>query len=341
MPDKTKKTVSASQIAALYGRSPYVTEWMLYQDFARIQPLPEAENERTHFGRAIEGVILNLASERLRLDVYPNTGDSYVPDAPIGCTMDAWCNCPSRGRGVVEAKNVDRLQWLTGWTETEAPVHIELQLQVQMSVLGADWGVIAVLVGGNELKIYERKPDKALIVDMRQRAMRFLASVQSKSPPPMDGVSIEIPQLDEMRVDEPEPTVKSLIDDQKASELIAEYLYWREKSAFASKNEARLKPKVLALGQDADAVRVHGHLLQIKRKKGPIDQPQLPKELVDGIVKYLGRRTRDPEAVQILTECMLWNGDPLATKITKRIVISKHDDGPTPWPNKWGLTDEG
>ena len=36
MPDQTLKTISASEAAALFNASPYVTRWMLYQRFAKL-----------------------------------------------------------------------------------------------------------------------------------------------------------------------------------------------------------------------------------------------------------------------------------------------------------------
>lgn len=341
MPDPTKQTVSASQVAILFNRSPYATPWMLYQDFIGAQPLPDVENDRMDIGKRIEGVILDLAAERLRLDVVRNEKQVYLRVAEgLGCTTDAMTNCPTRGPGVVEAKNVDRLQWLTGWTDTTAPVHIELQLQCQMAVMGYDWGVIAAFVGGNELKIYERQYDQSLTSYMELLAGDFLTKVNDRTPPPMDGVTMEIPQLAELRVDDPAPDLVDRTDDQDAFDIVTEYDYWKSQAAFAKKNETRLRPKVLAIEPSADVIRVHGHLIQIKRKRGTKTLPQLPKCIVDTIVSYLANPDRDPRAVEALSDAMLWNAQGKEEgSVRTTIKISKHDDGTTPWSNKWGLSE--
>ena len=66
-----------------------------------------------------------------------------APDREIG----------DRGGGVLEIKTVD---WLVrARLGREPPPHILLQLQAQLGVTGREWGAVAALVGGNELRIWE------------------------------------------------------------------------------------------------------------------------------------------------------------------------------------------
>lgn len=203
MPDPTLQTVSATEIGAIMNvDSAYETEWMVYQRFIGEDLLPEEDNERMRIGRAIQPCILNLVAEEYRLDVVHNTDDEYYrhESLPIGCTPDGLVDCPTRGRGVVECKNVDWVVWKNTWAFRDgeciaAPKHIELQVHHQMMVLNASWAIIAALVGGNELIILERKPNFQVIKVITDTVNAFLRRVENRSEPEVIGTERELKQL--------------------------------------------------------------------------------------------------------------------------------------------------
>lgn len=332
MPDPLRQTVSASQIAALYGRSPYLTEWMLYQHFTGAADLPEEENDRMMLGRLLEPVILQLAAKRLRLEVSHNAGEHYHRGAALGCTIDAAVTCPSRGLGVVQAKNVDYLIWRDAWSDTAAPPHVELQIQCELAALGGQWGVIAALVGGNDLLLYERRRDDDLIADMQQRAADFLERVAFKNPPPMEGRTIELPQLDRLYVDPPEIKTRDAREDRELSELVREYAYWTKAALFAKKNSDELRPKLLAAAGDVQELRTHGALVKIARTETHHGGPELPEEIADKIIRYLSTETRDPAAVPVFQDCLLMHERDVEPTIRTAVKVKEIDgDGPPPW----------
>ena len=114
MPDPRLETVSASQAAALFNRSPYDTRWTLYQRFIGNVPEDAADN-RMAWGKRMQPLLLEAAGEDLALEVQPPDafglavddmfqGDPYLRNGMLGCTRDALVVCPDRGPGALELK---------------------------------------------------------------------------------------------------------------------------------------------------------------------------------------------------------------------------------------------
>lgn len=202
MPDSLRQSVSASQAPALFGMSPYLTRWMLFQAFANGMPIEPDDNIRMAAGRRFEAAILVWAADEMRVDILPHPQTEYLrhPDFPLGCTPDGYVLDPQRGLGFIEAKNVDWLRWRDTWTDTEATAAIEIQHQVQLMTPHPEygipqWGEIACCVGGNELKLYPRVPLPAVQASIGREAIAFLASVKAKQEPDIAGSPLELPGL--------------------------------------------------------------------------------------------------------------------------------------------------
>src|SRR5262249_40260636 len=205
MPDPHRQTVSASQSAALFNASPYLTRWMLWQHHARGPPLGAAEDSRMKWGRILEPAIVEQASRDLRLECRPNVGGEYVRAGRLGCTRDAMIVCPDRGPGALECKCCfDYATWMRDWEGGRAvPPHIEIQLQTQMLVgsgagPGWNWGTIAVWVCGGEIKYFERKPIVELWTKLEIEAAAFFASLIADEEPNPFGAAIELPWLNDL-----------------------------------------------------------------------------------------------------------------------------------------------
>ena len=157
MPDPTKKTVSATQVSALLGCSPYLTSWLLWRHFKHGDETDPVESGRMTWGKRMQPVILAAVAEEMNLDVTPNDSDEYFRNDQIrmGCTPDGTIHDLNRGPGSVEVKNIDWLQWKENWTTTDAPDHIEIQIQAQMLCLESDIGYFAVLLDGYRFKWFK------------------------------------------------------------------------------------------------------------------------------------------------------------------------------------------
>lgn len=261
MPDPTRKTLSATQVPALFNRSPYATRWMLHQwALGRIN-LDVGENERMAWGKRLERVILDAAAEELKAEVHDVQQYLTAPGFRIGCTVETLCFHPEWGRGVIEAKNVDWLQWRDNWTETAAPPHIEMQLQIEMLVGNGEqpaaWGAIACLVGGNDLRLYRREFNADFIVEADLEVMQFFADVDADEAPPVAGAAVEVPFINELWPAE-ERAEPLMLNDEEWSRTLLEYDHARTDRLNAQKVEDAAKAKLLGKCSGYADVRLPG-----------------------------------------------------------------------------------
>lgn len=168
--------MSASLIPAMLGLSPYKSQNELLKTFvdldAGIPPHAWEGNELTWWGNELEPLVLREAAKRLQLDQLntEHTEAYYHPELPIACSLDgdAVGTCevehnPARGiylqagdaynlagkRVIIEAKTTQAAP------EDQPPAwRGPMQLQAQMMVTGADYGVVAVLYRGSELRCF-------------------------------------------------------------------------------------------------------------------------------------------------------------------------------------------
>lgn len=264
MPDPTKRTVSATQVPALFGVSPYATPYTLYHDFKGDTPNATAgdETDRMEWGRRMQPLLLQKAAEDLKLFVEPF--EEYVAKDGIGlgCTKDGIIICPDRGPGAIETKCVfDYRQWMQRWGGGEPPRDIELQLQTQMFVGGPkpddppyNWGVIAVFVCG-EMKYFERKPIPDLWRRMENEAVAFLGMVENELEPDAFGEVVEDPYVTELW---PTTDITKVleIEDTELAETARMYNYATEQRASWEKVAKQLKPKIVERAEDAGILKL-------------------------------------------------------------------------------------
>lgn len=273
MPDSSRKTISASQVAGLFNRSPYNTRWMLYHHFKGGMPLgePEESGDRRDWGSRLEPAILRAVADELRLDVVPNRRYDVMPNLPLGCTRDADLIDPSLGYGVVEVKNVDGLIYKQTWDEEHAPPHIEIQHQAQLMVPHPEhglpqWGVLAVLVGGNELKILRRTHGKEMQKDISSEVVRFFKELGDGVEPDPLGTERELRGLTWLYPERVPGKIITRMDDEDSAIMVDEYEEIRQQRLELEKTEKALRVKILALGQDGEILNLPRYELTYRKR---------------------------------------------------------------------------
>lgn len=269
MPDPERKTISATEVPALFNASPYITKWMLYHKFASGMNIDSEPNERMNWGTKMQPLILAQVAEDKKLEVIPNIDDTYIRRGLIGCTRDATIICPDRGPGALEIKCVfDYRVWATNWQGgNHVPRHNEIQLQTQMYVGDCppgwdrprtfEWGMIAVWVCA-ELHYFERVPINSLWSDMVIEADCFFADVGKKNEPDAFGVSVEAPFITAMYplVAGKELDLSNDPAHVKTSQDVSMYQTQKDMAAGNKRVTEELRIKLLALARDAQLVRL-------------------------------------------------------------------------------------
>lgn len=343
MPDPRRETVSASQMGALFNVSPYATRFQLWHEIngslpdVSMEPEPGSpdEDERMMWGRLHEPLIVQATGKRMDLIVDHHTEQTYTrhPTLPVGCTRDADILCPNRGRGVVEAKSTDWLMWKDRWTEDEAPAWVELQVHAQMMAEQVSWGVISCLVGGNELRLYERERDIEVQNQIGRAADEFMQSVRDQVEPDPFGSAVEEDFLKARWPGKPEPERLDVRDSEEAYDVVRQFHYWHRAKSTAEKNLKDAKAKLLALAKDADEVRAYGYAVTLKRSHVPGSAVRLPAEILVRLTElhqYLEDDDRETVAAAID-----WSHE--IRKDSHRVLINANEiSGDLDEPPLWG-----
>ena len=183
-----ERYIGSSEVAALFGlQAAYgLSHFALWHVKRGIEP-PPVEGPRIAWGTRLEEVIALAYAEETGATVTPGryaVDDTAQMAASLDFEIAADPENEYEGPGILETKNVDWLVHRRSWTDGEPPPHILLQLQHQLACTGFKWGVIAAIIGGNELRTYRYAARPALAADIRKRVTAFWASA---SPPPVDG----------------------------------------------------------------------------------------------------------------------------------------------------------
>lgn len=187
--------VGGSEVAALFDLPDeqvpgyMMRRYALWHVKAGNAPPPLVDSARPKWGLRLEAAIAEAAAEE---NGWTTTRGGYVSDATtpgLGCTLDfvIAADPDEQGPGALECKNTDWMIHKRSWTDDEPPPHVLLQLQHQLAATGYSWGVVASLVGGNDLKLYRYKSRPRIIAEIRRRVCEFWASIAEGREPPVDG----------------------------------------------------------------------------------------------------------------------------------------------------------
>lgn len=191
------EVVTSTEIAALFGISPYMTLFELWhkkkaKDISGIQ-----ENERMKWGtRLQESIALGIGVDN-GWDINPMTEFKKLEEFKIGSSFDYRALVPMGANGgeddlvvLLEIKNVDTLafrdSWLIDGENIEAPPHIELQVQHQLLVSGYKEAYMGALVGGNKVFLIKRKPDEEIFEQIKRKVKEFWKSIEDNIEPEPD-----------------------------------------------------------------------------------------------------------------------------------------------------------
>jgi putative phage-type endonuclease len=200
-----EKDLTSTEAPALFGLSPYDTLYGLYhRKTGQLEAEFEA-NDRMKWGNRLEAAIAYGIAEDLGLVVEPFKVYARIADLRMGSSFDYKIIglaegykgddetyrelFRENGPGIMEVKNVDglafRRTWINDGQITEAPAHIELQVQHQQEVADLEWTCIAPLIGGNTPMPFARMRDRQIGQAIIDKCGEFWQMVDTgKAPAP-------------------------------------------------------------------------------------------------------------------------------------------------------------
>lgn len=179
------QNVGASEVAALFGLSPWTTKWKLYMEKIGKLPLQKFENWVAR-GRHFEPAIASYAREELDLDLVKV--NHYCTDdacTGMGASLDYTLASDQGVPG--EIKWVERFEgwdW-TGAELTKIPDYYMIQVQQQMGCTGASRAVVVAFVAGEVRHMWVPRSEP-IIGAIRTHVKEFWADVAANKEPPVD-----------------------------------------------------------------------------------------------------------------------------------------------------------
>lgn len=181
-----KNDITSTEVSALFGLSPYSTEYELWYRKKDKSDQEFNENERMKWGTRLESAIAQGIAEDNNLDVRPMKEYIRLPEIKMGSSFDY----AIEQKGILEIKNVDALMFKQGWAvdgdNIEAPMHIEIQVQHQLAVSGREFAFIGAFIGGNNVVLIRREPDPEIIKQMQDKIFAFWVSIEKNEAPKPD-----------------------------------------------------------------------------------------------------------------------------------------------------------
>jgi len=181
-----KPLVTSTEVAALFGCSPWMTSFELWHIKHDKLPAEFKENERMVWGTRLEKSIAEGVAEDEKFKI--RKMDEFMFD--LGKRLGSSFDYAIDDDGLLEIKNVDSLVFKDGWIvdgdNLEAPVYIEIQVQNELLVSGRRYAKIAALVGGNRVVLIHRDRDEKVISAINTRVQQFWETVDNNIEPEPD-----------------------------------------------------------------------------------------------------------------------------------------------------------
>jgi predicted phage-related endonuclease len=288
--DFRHSVVGASEVAALFDCSPYLTHFELWHrkagniatpDFNVVGEDGTPEDERIYWGVRLEAAIIEAAKERYGY-VDREQLERLTNGKGLGGHPDRRVICPKRGPGILEIKTAD---WMVrkDWGD-EPPSHYLLQSQAYQGLDGVLWGDVLVLVGGNKLErfCYDFRPK--IYGEIERRVEAFWQSIASNAPPPADYTRDLGTIIDLYR--EGTDAVADLTGDNLAPQAAATYLFAKAERLDAEKREDAAKAELLDKMGPASSALVEGFTVRATTVVGYPDRAAEPGEIIKGRKSY-------------------------------------------------------
>lgn len=286
------KDVTSTEVSALFGLSPYLTEFELFHQKRDGVTVKFEPNERMKWGNRLESAIAHGAAEDMGWNIAKF--NVYMRDqaARIGSSFDFEIKSSANGPGILEVKNVDWVQYQKSWIDDgngniEAPEHIELQVQHQMEIADYDWCAIVALVGGNEQKIVLRNRDRDIGKSIRERTSEFWNRVQSNTAPSADytrDAEFIIKQLHRNSIDGLVAEANAELED-----MIKQYEFVRKEASDLEKIKEQKRAEILdRIGLTSKVLTSFGSLStgQVKGRSGTLITPEMVGTVIGATEGY-------------------------------------------------------
>ncbi len=186
-------TVGGSDVAAIFGVSPWVTPmelWLIKK--GRIKPPSKSNPGQLEMGHLMEPIAAHFYAKKTGNKVYMDTNLYQHADHPYAlANLDRRFIQASDGQpGILECKN-PTYHKAGEWNDETYPLYYELQLRFYLAVTDVDLGAFSAIWGNNpehDLATPSLTRDRAKEDMIFERLDEWIWSLEHDKPPTMAGV---------------------------------------------------------------------------------------------------------------------------------------------------------
>ena len=257
--------IGSSDAAAAIGLSSYKCSLSLWlEKTGRQQPEDLSNKEAVVWGTVLEPVLAKMYAERTGRKVRRVNAVLQHPEHPFMlANLDREVITES-GTGILEIKTAgfySAQQWEDG-----VPVAYQCQVLHQLAVTGHAWADVAVLIAGQEFRIYRIERDDDKIADLIQREAQFWSWVTNNQQPDPDG-SYDAQQALLSLFPTDNGQTLDFSESGPFNDLFAELLILRHRKEEIEEQESTLKHRIqAALGSATAAIFQQGKVTWRKAK---------------------------------------------------------------------------
>ena len=262
--EERKRGIGSSEIAAVAGLSPYAGPIDVWR--AKVEGLRVEETPAMRRGTLLEPVIAQMYADETSAALELSDTLFHPSRPPALATPDRIAQKDGE-RWVLEIKTAN-LRMLDQWGEPgtdEVPQQYLAQVAWEMSCAGLERADLAVLIAGDEFRVYHLRRDAELEEMLHEEAERFWRDyVLTGQPPPIDGSDSCARWLAERYPLNRSPLLEAT---PEAEALALAYRKAREVREAAEEREQHARNQLCALIGDAEGLAGTFGKLTWKRSK--------------------------------------------------------------------------
>lgn len=196
--DARRQGIGASDAAAVCGVSPWATPLHVYLDkVGELPHTPEPTDGPLYWGLRLEDVLAEEYERRTGRTVRKPV-DGFLDRLSLGWQRATPDRIVMDDGRLLQLKTSLHGKDFGEQGTDEIPEYYALQVTHEMIVTGADTADLAVLIGGNDFRIYTVHFSDALATALTRIERDFWDRVERRDPPPPDWSHPETPRLVEL-----------------------------------------------------------------------------------------------------------------------------------------------
>lgn len=284
--------LNSTDIAALFGCSPYQTAFELWHRKAGNLVSDFKDNERIAWGRRLEAVVAEGIGEDNGWTVTPFKSYVCMPLQRLGSSFDFIAQDADFNSAILEIKCVDYFAFKDGWIidgdDIEAPPHIEFQVQHQMLVAGIDRAYIGVMIGGNRVVTLERQADPIIHKLIITKADAFWKSIADGIAPEPD-YAVDAKSIIALNSKVREGAFIDATSDEEITKAIREYQHISSEASGIEKVKEEKKARLMELIGEAEKVVSGAYSVSagmVKESAGTLVTPDMVGTYIGGRKAY-------------------------------------------------------